>query len=266
MAVGKFTFYSSSLNRSTTFNIVLPNDMPPMMTEGNPNFDRQMKSMILLHGFSGMEDDWLNQGNAQEMASKYNMAIVTPNGYNSFYIDREATGDAYGTFIGQELVEYCRKTFHLFESYEDSYIGGYSMGGFGALHVGLQFKDTFSKIVALSSALIIHQIDGMKADAGFDGMANYAYYRETFGDLNQVVASDYNPEVLISKLQASGERLPGIYMAIGTEDFLYENNQQFRRFLDDNQVDYTYEEAEGIHDFVFWNSFIDKGINWILEG
>ncbi|MCR5581694.1 MAG: hypothetical protein K6F66_08930 [Pseudobutyrivibrio sp.] len=266
MAVGKFTFFSFSLNRSTTFNIVLPNDVPPMMTEGNINFNRKMKSMILLHGFCGMEDDWLTQGNAQEMASKYNMAIVIPNGYNSFYLDRKATGDAYGTFIGKDLVEYCRKTFNLFENREDSYIGGYSMGGFGALHVGLQFKDTFSKIVALSSALIIHQIHEMKPDDEFDGMANYEYYQATFGDLAKVVESDYNPEVLIEQIMVAGQELPGIYMAIGTEDFLYENNQQFKKFLEDKGVTFTYEEEKGIHDFVFWNRFIDKGINWILEG
>ena len=32
---------------------------------------------------------------------------------------------------------------------------------------------------------------------GQDGLANYEYYRECFGDLDKVLESDNNPEVLV---------------------------------------------------------------------
>lgn len=265
MATGKFSFYSLSLNRSTSFNIVLPNDLPPIMKQGNKNYEREMKTLILLHGFSGTDDDWVIQGNAATLAGMYNMAVITPNGYNSFYLDKEATGNQYGTFIGQELLDYCIRTFGLSDKKEDTFIGGYSMGGFGALHVALQFPDRFSKVMALSSALIIHQIAGMKEDAAFDGMANYQYYRDAFGDLDKLEETENNPEVLVRNLKAAGKSIPDIYMAIGTEDFLYQNNQQFLAFLKEEDVTVTYEEGPGNHDFDFWSKYAIKGIEWMLR-
>lgn len=38
------------------------------------------------------------------------------------------------------------------------------MGGFGALRTGLAFSQNYSKIAALSSAMIIHQLKNMKPE------------------------------------------------------------------------------------------------------
>ena len=55
----------------------------------------------------------------------------------------------------------------------------------------------------MSSALIVHQIAGMKPCED-NGVANYDYYRECFGDLDAVLESDSNPEVLVKRLKDSG--------------------------------------------------------------
>lgn len=70
------------------------------------------------------------------------------------------------------------------------------MGGFGALHTALTFPDSFGKVAALSSALIIHSIASMKPGDD-NGIANYDYYRECFGEPENVIQSDNNPETLI---------------------------------------------------------------------
>ena len=265
MATGSFEFYSNSLSRAVSFNIIIPNDILPIMIEGNKHFDRPMKTLYLLTGFSAANNDWLFQGNAAELALKYNLAIVMPAGENSFYLDRKGTGFSYATYVGKELVEYTRKTFGLSERMEDTFIAGLSMGGFGALHTALQFNNTFSKTTALSSALIIHKIANMPKDAPNDGIADYDYYRTVFGDLTKVTESDNNPEVLVNKLKAAGERIPGIYLACGTEDFLYEDNLVFKSFLEKAEVPFKYEEGPGIHDFVFWNEYVKRGVEWMLE-
>ncbi len=263
MATGTLRFYSISQMGQVNISYAIPNDVPQMMAEANPHFKRPMKTLYLLHGYSGNESDWLYNGIADDIASAYNMAVIMITGGNNFYLDRKATGCQFCTYAGKEVVEYTRKLFGLSDKKEDTFIGGLSMGGFGALHTGLAFPETFGGIIALSSALIIHEIAGMKEGEGNE-VANYEYYHEVFGDLTKVEESDNNPEVLYTKLKESGAEIPPVYMAIGTEDFLYENNQIMRKFFEENNADFIYEEGPGIHDWKFWNAYITKGVEWIL--
>lgn len=263
MAFIETSFYSQSLSRITTFNIVLPNDVPDMMKAGNVNYDRKTKTLYLLHGFSGSRMDWMLGALVQELSIKYNLAIVTPSGENSFYIDQKGTGRAYGKYVGEELVDYVRKTFGLSDKREDTFIGGLSMGGFGAIHTGLLYPETFDGVFGLSSALITNKIMG-KNEGYKDEVADYDYYTAVFGDLNQLADSENNPEYLVKKRLSAGERIPTIFMACGEQDFLIEENRQFHQFLMNNHVEVTYKESEGIHDWKFWNEYIEPAIQNML--
>ena len=235
------------------------------MIAGNKNYERPMKTLYLLHGISGNDCDWEYNGIAEDVAFAYNMAVIMITGGNNFYLDRNATGCQYCTYAGKEVVEYTRKLFGLSDKREDTLIGGLSMGGFGAIHTALTYPETFGGVVALSSALVIHDIVGLKPGEDREGLlANYDYYREVFGDLDNLDKSDANPEVLYTRLKEAGAKIPPIYMAVGTEDFLYKNNQEFKKFLEENGADFTYEEGPGIHDWKFWNAYITKGVEWAL--
>lgn len=41
-----------------------------------------------------------------------------------------------------------------------------------------------------------------------------------------------------------GLTIPKLLIQCGTEDFLYEDNQQFMTYLDDKGIDYQYEEGQ----------------------
>jgi putative tributyrin esterase len=92
MSVGSMRYYSESQQRQTILNFVLPNDIPEILTEGNPHYNRPTKNLYLLHGYSGDEYDWLLQGDIVNLSINYNLAIFTFSGGNNFYLDREATG------------------------------------------------------------------------------------------------------------------------------------------------------------------------------
>lgn len=257
MAYCTVKFYSDCLKRRTTFEMFIPNDTSNI----DPIYgERNMKTLFLLHGYTGNAWNWV----PEYLAEKYNFAIVLPNGENAFWLDGISTGHKFGTFIGKELVEYIRKTFGLAGSCEDTYIMGLSMGGFGALHTALAYPENFGKAAALSSALIIHDIAGMKEGGGND-KANYEYYRECFGDLDKVTESDNNPEVLIRKLKEEDKMIPQIYMACGTEDFLLENNRRFHNFLDKSEIPHSYCESTGGHDMTFWNEYAVKFVRMMFE-
>ena len=254
-------YFSNALHRATTFEMLIPNDFPADIPwEKDIAHSRPMKTLFLLHGYTGKAGNWVPEG----LPEKYNFAIVMPTAENSFYLDGEATGHAYQTMVGVELVDYVRKTFGLAAGPDDTYIAGLSMGGFGALHTGLAYPDRFGKIAALSSALIIHELKDIQP-GGDNGMANYEYYRECFGDLSTAAERDVNPEVLAHNLKVSGARIPEIFMACGTEDFLIENNRAMHRFLESEGIPHQYHESKGIHDMNFWQEYIVKAADWMFS-
>ena len=267
MATIHVTYYSQALSGQSEFYMVLPNDLPPMMAMmggPNPAFQRPMKTIVLLHGYSGTAIDWLAGSSIQDLCSQYNIAAIMPGCRNSFYLDREATGEAYGTFVGEELIAYARKTFGLSDKAEDTFICGFSMGGYGALEIGLKYTHNYGKLVDLSGALIYREVAEMTPPNG-NMVANYAYYASTFGDPKKVLESEANPEVLVKQKLAKGEKLPGIYIACGTEDMLCPFNKAFSAFLTENGVQHEAHFTPGEHNWKFWDPYLQKAIPWLLD-
>lgn len=260
MARFDIEIFSAALNRTVSFKMYIPNDPNIPANDADPYIKRGMKVLFLLHGYTGSSYFWGHE----YLAQKYNFAMVMPNGENSFYLDGASTGHKYCTYVGRELVEYIRRTFGIGMKPEDTFICGLSMGGFGALHTALFYPDTFGKAGAMSSALIMHEVAGMTE--GYDnGMANYEYYRECFGEPSKVLESDANPEELVRRIKASGGKLPEIYMCCGTEDFLIEPNRSFHRFLEEQGVEHIYKESKGVHDGVFWDEYTPKIMEWMFK-
>lgn len=239
-------YFSAALNRNVTFGVSIPDGRDC----------RELKTVLLLHGYTGDGFNWISQ----ELMQKYNIAVVTPNGENGFWLDGLSTGHKYSTLISEEIIGYLRRTFGLARSAENTLIMGLSMGGFGTLHAALAYPDVFGKAAAMSSALIVHQIAGMKAGEGTE-LANFEYYRECFGELDAVEQSKNNPEVLAKRLKKDGGKLPEIYMCCGTEDFLLNENRAFHAFLDNISYPHVYFEDSGGHDMGFW----DKATPRLLE-
>ncbi len=260
MAYFRIEYFSNALQRATSFEMIIPNDTRAGMPgEENPYKKRPMKTLFLLHGYTGKAGNWV----PEYLAEKYNFAIVMPNGENSFYLDGLSTGHAFETMLAVELVEYVRKTFGLAMKPEDTGIAGMSMGGFGALHTALAHPETFGWSGGLSSALIVHGIAHMKPEDS-NPVANYAYYHECFGDLETVEERECNPEVLVKKIKETGGTMPKMYICCGTEDFLIEPNRQFRDFLVAEGVEHEYHESKGNHDMVFWSEYIVKVVEWMF--
>lgn len=252
-------YFSEVLQRPTTFKMFLPNDRRFFPGMEKPAEEKPMYTIFLLHGYTGDGENWI----PEELAEKYNIAVVCPSGENGFWLNGLSTGHGFQSFLGEELVQYIRKTFGLAMTVETTGVMGMSMGGFGALHTALAYPETFGKSFALSSALLIHGIAHMKENES-NPVANYAYYHECFGDLETVEESDNNPEVLVKKLKAKGAALPEIYMSCGTEDFLLEPNRVFHKFLEEEGVEHVYLESAGNHDMTFWSEYVRKFLEMVF--
>lgn len=259
MASGRMEFHAQTIMQHANFAFVLPNDVEMAEVKDLRHYDRPTKSLILLHGLTGTDTDWLYGGVAQEMAIQYNLAVFMPTAGNYFYLDRGYPGGNWGSFVGEELPDYIHKVFGYCGKREDLMIGGLSMGGYGALHTALNYPDRFSACIALSSALRIRAI----AAGSHDGVVPPAMLHDIFGDAGQLLDSDRNPEWQYRQLQ--GKHVPAIYLAIGTEDSLYNSNQEFRQFLTEQNADFCYEEGPGGHNWTFWNAYLNRGLSWVLN-
>ena len=253
MALIQVNFRSKALQRTVPMQVILPVD----------NWDakpaQQYKTLYLLHGYLDNYVDWTSKSRIRQWAESNNLCVVMPSGDNSFYIDRPETGNCYGQFIGEELVEITRRMFPLSHRREDTFIGGLSMGGFGAMRNGLKYHDTFCAIVSFSGVLELFR-EWKNAPEGTDR----SFEEGVFGKLEDAEHSDKNPIWLAENL-AGKEDLPRIYIACGTEDRLIEHNRHFRDLLLKNGYDLTYEEAPGDHNWDFWDTYIHKAIPWLLE-
>ena len=261
MASGRMEFHADSIMQHANFSFVLPNDVYMEEVKDLRHYDRPPKTLILLHGLTGTDTDWLYGGVAQEMAIQYNLAVFMPTAGNFFYLDRGYPGGNYGAFVGEEFPAYVRKTFGYCTDREDTLIGGLSMGGYGAIHTALAYPETFSACIALSSALRIHAI----AKDENDGVMPAAMLRDVFGDPKTLESSDRNPEVQIRRALETGAPLPKLYLACGTEDALIRPNRDFHAFLARAGVPHRFEEGPGVHNWTFWNEYLPKGLEWTLE-
>lgn len=264
MATIQMNLLSKTLMRTVPVNVILPVDK--MVFPGMPVKEiKEYKTLYLLHGVFGNYADWLNGTRIQRFAEENDLVVIMPSGDNAFYIDQPKMNNNYGEFIGRELVELTRKMFPLSDKREDTYIGGLSMGGYGALRNGLKYHETFGRIIALSAALIIDDMPNRTNDSFFF-IERRDYAESCFGNLDELIESDKNPKFLIKQLKKSKAQIPEIYMACGTEDQLLGANKDLVAFLNENDVPVTYAEGSGGHDWDFWDNFIKKAIEWLPLG
>lgn len=262
MAMFDVSFFSQSLNRLVRVSVLLPTDQGPFLEKA----DKQpFKTLYLLHGMTGSRDSWFRAEALWDISNAYNLAIVMPSGENSFYCDSATTNRNVGTFISRELVEFTRLSFPLSRERKDTFIGGYSMGGFGAMVNGLRYSETFGWITVFSSALIKKLILRADEEPGLDYFTRIQY-QNMFG-LNQIEdfdGSDCDYENLAKKLADSGKEKPRIYMDCGTEDHsLYAANLAFKDTLIGLGYDVTWDSRPGGHDMKFWNDSLYKAVDFL---
>jgi len=253
MARLDLNYYSAVLRRFINVVCYIPNDK-----EGGNGYlpsPKKFKTLYLLHGMYGGQEDWNNFSRVCYYAHEHDIALIMPDGLNDFYLDTYDESQKYGKFIGEELIEYTRSLLPLSNKRKDTFIGGLSMGGYGALRNGFRYADKFSNIIALSPAVNIGKVE-------CDQNISKHEMERLFGPFNKIKNTEASIEYLVK--HADKKLIPNIYLAIGTADFLYQHVIDFKKFLDKNTIKYTYVEEEGIgHVWDFWDRQIKKGIEWL---
>ncbi|MBE6494843.1 MAG: acetyl esterase [Methanobrevibacter thaueri] len=247
-----------SLQRRTSISVILPADNIHFLQDTEEIVPQPYKTLYLLHGLYGSDDIFLANTSIQKFAEDNGIAIVIPCGENSFYVDNPKAHAYYGEYVGQELLDITRNIFPLSDKREDTFIAGFSMGGYGALRNGLKYYENFSKIGMISSALITDDIVSYTDDSNV--LRSRDFYESIFGNLDEIEGSENDPKHLIETCPD----IPDIYMACGIDDFLFRKNADFYLYLKENDVPATFVGDEGEHTWDFADKYVKEFMKTLI--
>jgi putative tributyrin esterase len=118
-------------------------------------------------------------------------------------------------------------------------IGGLSMGGYGAIRLGLKHPEMFASIYAHSSAFHMHEmLDPTLAETTVDDASVFC----------------------LADAVASRESQPAISFDCGTEDRLLDVNRQFHEHLQGLNIAHRYAEFPGDHDWDYWDEHVVEAL------
>lgn len=255
MALMQCHFFSEVLGLSTSMTVILPQQTFSQIGMANKAGSGLHPTLYLLHGLSDDDSIWLRRTSIERYVASMGIAVVMPQVHRSFYTDMEHGGN-YWTFISEELPALARSFFPLSHAREDNFVAGLSMGGYGAFKLGLRCPETFAAAASLSGAL---DMAGRIGPAGEDRLYDH---RLIYGD-RDISGTDDDLLHLLRKVETSEGPKPKLYQCCGTEDFLYEDNQTFRKACEQTSLDYQYHEGPGGHDWAYWDTHIQNVLNWL---
>lgn len=120
--------------------------------------------IYMLHGFTDSDDKWMGPtkhwinlptllDRSAAAGTSQEFIVVMPNAYTRFhgsmYSSSVTTGD-WETYVAKELVAWVDGRYRTLASRESRGIAGHSMGGYGAMRLGMKHPDVFSSVYLLS--------------------------------------------------------------------------------------------------------------------
>jgi enterochelin esterase-like enzyme len=129
--------------------------LPPGYDQG----ERRYPVLYLLHGFAGGIADWTQHWDLKGAmdavigSGQTPFLVVMPNGNTrlggGFYLDSPVSGK-WETYLLSELVPVIDRDFRTVSTPASRGIAGHSMGGFGALRLGMRHPEVFGSVYAMS--------------------------------------------------------------------------------------------------------------------
>src|SRR5918994_655771 len=234
MSVLNVRFQSEALGKRTSFNGIHPD-------QGEGPFPVLMQ----LHGYSDDSFSWLYNTNIVRHNGQYPLIVVLPDGGTSRYLNlpsHERFGlQRYEDLLMRDIPNEVARTFQVRPG--PWAIGGLSMGGYGALRLGIKYPDRFASIWAHSSGML-HLADDWRAV--LDDPEDADVFRH---------ATQLNARV------ESGGSQPVLAFDCGVGDELViDANRDFHRHLEAIGLAHHYAEHEGAHTWEYWEEHVQEAL------
>jgi S-formylglutathione hydrolase FrmB len=264
MAYFETHFFSDVLGLSVTASVLLPQKTARQIGMEGATAEAKVGTrypvLYLLHGLSDDHTIWMRRTSIERYAAAKNLAVVMPAGARSFYQDM-ASGPRYWQFVSEELPALMQSFFPISAAREQNFAAGLSMGGYGALRLGLGRPRQFAAAASLSGALDVTRIC---REAGKQGSRlSRAELEGIFGRELKAQGTDADLWALAQKLATGDVSKPKLFLACGTEDGLLGENRAFRQHLESIHYEHTYSESPGDHEWGYWDAQIQRVLDWL---
>jgi len=211
------------------------------------------KTIYILHGYSGNPDRTYKEDipNLAEKSQKYNTIYILPDGnFNSWYVDSPVDKTSqYQTFIGKELVEFVDANYPTIQNRNSRGILGWSMGGYGAMNIGIAYHNTFSIVGSSCGALDLNRF----------GESYHNYQVDKVLGSFKSLSKDYFTFEKINQMTSSNQFY---ILDCGTEDTqMIEMNRDFHKLLTAQKAEHLYIESLGVHDPKYWSKSLSNQLD-----
>jgi len=238
-------FFSRWLQEERYFYVYLP-----------PSYDTDISKrypvLYLLHGYGGSDESWKYDKINSIVDSLINigkiveMIIVMPDADTSFYANSKNRKRMYEQYIVEDLINYVDATFRTIPSRETRAIDGVSMGGFGAMLLGLKYFDKFTSIGSMMGALEIP----------FEKVKDRKYIHE--GD--SIYWRSIQPTSIAQELTRDHFDSLNIFFYVGDKDWLKDGNLKMHEILKSKGIKHEFKIYPGEHNRDFWFSHFTENL------
>ena len=241
--VSKVWYHSPSLGIDRRMTVYTP--------AGYESSSKRYPVFYLLHGMGGDENAWSELGRATQILDNLiaqgkaePMIVVMTNGnaaqeaapgesslgYTQPSMQQAKTMEGSFEQHFPEVVKFIDKNYRTKANKKNRAIAGLSMGGFHSLHISKHYPDMFDYVGLFSAAIYPGRNAASPVYQDMDG-----------------------------KLKAQFAKKPSLYwIGIGKTDFLYRDNERFRKQLDSAHHPYEYFENEDGHIWKNWRIYLTE--------
>jgi len=261
-------FFSPAVDRTMKYNIVLPPDYETS--------DERYPVLYLLHGLSQNYTSWSRLGAPFYAREIGRLIVVMPDGGNSWYVNWAESGEGqkndWEDHIVRDVVSHVDRNFRTIDRREGRAIAGLSMGGYGALTLGLRHSEMFISIGSTSGALeharqaterLRAGIVGSRPERSTEvnpaiGIPGFASQDERTPHGREFTtvehAEAYDPFLLVNTIPR--HRMPHIYLDSGTEDDLIQGARALVYILMQKNFPFDLMQMSGEHNGDYWRKSI----------
>lgn len=231
-------FFSEVLRREMPVSVVAPE---------RPGADSPV--LVFLHGRGRHHRSLLDVGQSREQLLAADMWVILPQGEDGWYINSPVQGEARYEDYLTEVIAQVKQRFELAQSPDRWGIGGWSMGGYGAVRYATRHAAEFGVLVS-----VIGVIDFPRAPTLPEGQ-NYTVPVGRFGqDLDQW--RQYNPIHEVRKLDGKA-----VLLITAATAFDRTMNENFSAALDQTGIAHHKLMLEGGHTF----PVVQESMQHVLE-
>jgi putative tributyrin esterase len=241
MAFATINYHSRSLKKASSFNVIFPDD---------PATPRPWGTFYLLHGLSDDHTIWMRRTSIERYVGGLPLVVVMPDGGRGWYTNSVDGQAPYEDDLVKDVAGLVDRTFPVKAERAGRAIGGLSMGGYGAVKVGLKHHDMFASVNSHSGALGFPRLDPAKA-------------RELSPESPRIFGGSArggpdDPFAIVERIDHG--RVPAIRIDCGTDDFLLDQNREFHGHLEKLHVSHEYREYSGGHDWAYWDMHVREAL------